>query len=445
MGESEEIERLIEVLFPDGEEERTLTKDEFRNLLAEHFENSEHDDALYLENLLNYIPEKIYFKDRDSNFLKVNRYFAESFGYEDPEKLEGKSDFDLFPYKVAIQKFADEQKVIQKDQIISGKDELDSESDAEEVRWVSTTKLPLLGKDKEIVGTFGISRDITDRKISEEKLKHFAEELSLKNDQIESDLEMARNVQMAFIPKNYPSFVWDLSSNESALKFFHRYVPSEKLAGDFFQVIPISNSQAGVIVCDVMGHGVRASLVTAILRGLVGEMKLITPYPQVFLRKVNQSLNSVFRQLDAVMFVTAFYAVFDLLKGQLRYANAGHPMPVLLNRSQGKAQYLEAVTESPEPALGLVDNFKYSSKSIDIGSGDSVFFYTDGILEMENPKGEQFGGERLLNAVDHSEHRTSETILDNLFNEVNSHCPSLGGQDDMCAVSVDVMRVAAQS
>jgi phosphoserine phosphatase RsbU/P len=448
MSRSDQLQALLDQYFGPGIERRMFTRVELQELLKrlevsvrEECDGSE--NAIYLENLLNRIPERIYFKDSESQFIKVNRYFAESHGFEDPEQLYGKTDFDLFPYKTAIQKFADEQRVIQKAEMITGKDELDVYENGD-FAWVSSTKLPLYDRDGSIVGTFGISRDITERKVAEDLAQKTAALLKEKNAQIEQDLEMARKVQLAFLPKSYPSFIWDLSSNESALKFFHRYQPSETLAGDFFQVIPISNSQAGIVVCDVMGHGVRASLVTAVLRGLVGEMKLITPYPHVFLRKVNQRLHAVFQQLDMMMFVTAFYAVFDLLKGQMRYANAGHPMPVILNRQRMEApRLLRPVSDDPEPALGIIDNFRYTNAMIPIHPGDSAVFYTDGILELENEKGGVFGGDRLLQALTPTNpDQSSDTLLERLFESIHQFTSGKGAQDDICAVSVDILRIA---
>ncbi len=442
------IQAILSEIFEEGEYYREFSRADLEKMLKKFQKllkvQSQDENTIYLENLLNHLPDKVYFKDTESNFLKVNRFFAESHGFKNPEEMVGKSDFDLFPYKLAIQKYADEQKVIQLNEVLYAKDEEDEYKDGTEA-WVSTTKSPLYSNDGKILGSFGISRDITDRKHSELKLQHLAEELQRKNSQIEADMEMAKKVQSAFIPKSYPSFIWDLSSNKSALNFFHRYIPSETLAGDFFQVIPISNSQAGVIVCDVMGHGIRASLVTAVLKGLVGELKLITPYPHVFIRKVNRSLNAVLKQLDVTVFVTAFYGVIDLLKGQFRYANAGHPLPVLLSRATASADYIAPVAEVPQPALGLLDNFKYTSHTIAIQPGDSIFFYTDGITELENKEGEEFGKDRLLESFSHPEILSSDSIIDALVEQISVYAGGAGFHDDVCTVSVDVMRIAENS
>jgi len=448
------IQSNLDLLFEKGRLRQDVDREFVRTILMQCVEmgatqqkrinRHEDDKSIFLDHLMEHLPDRIYFKDSESRFLMGNKAFIEHFGEHDADAIVGKTDFDYFPYKFAIQKYADEQRIIQTGQPMAIKDEHD-ERVGRSVEWSSTIKLPLFSKDGEVIGTFGVSRDITEKKLAEERLINLAHQLQLKNQQIETDLEMARKVQMAFLPKSYPPFIWDLSSSESALRFFHRYYPSEALAGDFFQVIPISNSQAGVIICDVMGHGVRAALITAVLRGLVGELKLITPYPHVFLRKVNRSLNTVFKQLDMTLFVTAFYGVFDLLKGQFRYANAGHPQPILTQRSSQVSGILQAATTEPEPALGLIENFRYSSGSIPIAPGDNVLFYTDGILEVEREDGQQFGRKRLLELIRSQSSESADTVLTNLFDSIRDFSGGRGAQDDMCAVSVEVARIAADA
>lgn len=442
MNKKAETAKILDQFFGEENTHRELSRDEVLEIATrlQALETSKKPYELYLDNLLKYLPDEIYFKDSDSQFLLVNQKLAQSHGFDDPKQMIGKTDFDLFPYKNAVQKFADEQRIIQREEYLLGKEEFDHWEDGS-TKWVSATKLPLYSESNEVIGTFGIIRDITKQKNAEEKLRQLAEELTLRNIQIEADLKMARNMQMAFIPKNYPSFIWDLSSNESALDFHHRYIPSETLAGDFFQIIPISNSQAGVFICDVMGHGVRASLVTAILRGLLGEMRMITPYPHVFLRKINRNLINVFQELDVMVFVTAFYGVFDLIKGELKYANAGHPNPVLLKRESGEGRFLEGVAETPQPALGLIDSFRYSTKSVSLSPHDLLLMFTDGLIEVENPDGKQFGAESILETIQVSNDMETSAMLDHLFEELQQFSGAERNADDMCAVGIDVKRI----
>ena len=111
-----------------------------------------------------------------------------------------------------------------------------------------------------------------ERKQLELQVARFAEELREKNAQVEADLNVAREVQGAFLPERYPTFPRNAPAKESALRFCHRYLPTGAVGGDFFDVLPISDTQAGVFICDVMGHGVRAALVTAMVRALAEEL-----------------------------------------------------------------------------------------------------------------------------------------------------------------------------
>src|SRR5207249_9781604 len=123
-------------------------------------------------------------------------------------------------------------------------------------------KVPLRDREGKIIGVIGIGRDITDRKSAEEQISRYNKELREKNAEMQDDLHMAREIQEAFIPQQYPSFPRQAPQEESALRFFSRYLPTTAVGGDFFHVLPISDSSAGIFICDVMGHGVRAALVT---------------------------------------------------------------------------------------------------------------------------------------------------------------------------------------
>ncbi len=123
-----------------------------------------------------------------------------------------------------------------------------------------------------VIGTFGISRDITARKRAEEEFERVAGELRRKNQALEEDLEMARELQSALLPQQFPRFPRGATEAESAIHFHHFYRPSTAVSGDFFDVFEIQENVAGLFICDVMGHGVRAALVASILRALVNEL-----------------------------------------------------------------------------------------------------------------------------------------------------------------------------
>lgn len=123
------------------------------------------EQALFSE-LLNNTPDRIYFKDRNSRFIRVNMGMAVAFGYKDPEELRGKSDFDIHPQERAQDAFNDEQKILQTGEALVGKDETERHADGT-IHWVNTLKMPLKNPRGQIIGTMGISRDITSEKQAE--------------------------------------------------------------------------------------------------------------------------------------------------------------------------------------------------------------------------------------------------------------------------------------
>jgi diguanylate cyclase (GGDEF)-like protein/PAS domain S-box-containing protein len=131
------------------------------------------DEIFLLETLMDNVPDSIYFKDRESRFTRINRYAAARFGIEDPAAAVGRTDFDFFTDEHAAKALRDEQEIIRTGQPLVNVEEKETRADGD-VCWVSTTKLPLRDREGNIVGTYGISRDITERKAAEEQLQRRA-------------------------------------------------------------------------------------------------------------------------------------------------------------------------------------------------------------------------------------------------------------------------------
>lgn len=278
---------------------------------------------------------------------------------------------------------------------------------------------------------------------AKEKLEVQAEELRARNAQMEEELAMARELQSAFLPRHFPVFPGHASPEQSALHFCHRYVTTTELGGDFFDIVAISDTVCGVLICDVMGHGVRAALVTAIVRGLVEESKPVAADPGAFLTALNQSLCAVLKQTVTPLFTTAFYLVVDLGQGELRSANAGHPPPCHLRRSARVLEPLAAAGAKPGPALGVFEFAHYRPERHPLAAGDLVMLYTDGLYEVEGPDGDFFTKDQLLAAVTRRLAQPAPQLFDDLIAEIKAS--SIRGEfdDDMCLVGVEVSRLLA--
>ena len=224
----------------------------------------------------------------------------------------------------------------------------------------------------------------------EEKLAQSTEELRRKNQEMDADLALARGVQQALLPRSYPVFPTGVAVGRSALQFCHRWIPSEKVAGDLFDVFPAGENAAGIFLFDVMGHGVRAALVTALLRGLVHEQIHLADRPGLFLEQINRGLLTLLGQTGDLVFVTAVYMVIDATTGKASMASAGHPAPLHLRRSAGAVVPL-AQPEGPGPALGLLSDPVYDRVETTLEAGDALLLFTDGLFEAANASGEEFG------------------------------------------------------
>ena len=254
---------------------------------------------------------------------------------------------------------------------------------------------------------------------------------------------MVREVQQAFMPQQFPSFPRKASPRDSALRFVSKYLPATTLGGDFFYILPISDTEAGVFICDVMGHGVRAALVTAIQRALVEELQGFAREPGKFLTEMNYALLSILRRTRSPMFASAFYLTADVAAGTLRYANAGHPRPLHLRRAAGKVQLLTGGDSKPGPALAVFDDSVYRTYEAQMEARDLVVLFTDGLYEVENAQGEFYDQTLLLRATERRLHRSAEEIFEETLGEVRQFSGTHDFVDDVCLVGMEVQRVGA--
>ena len=260
-----------------------------------------------------------------------------------------------------------------------------------------------------------------------------------RNAEMEADLRTACEVQLALLPQGYPNFPRHVPLEGSHLRFFDRYWPDGAVGGDFFSVLPLSDTLAGVFICDVMGHGVRAALVTATVRALLEGLRPIAGESGRLLAAMNRELLAIFGKAAVPVFLTAFYAIIDTTTGHLEYANAGHPVPILARRSELRAEPLDAVEGMPGPPLGVRDDPRYAVAHTVLIPGDLLLMFTDGLFEAIDGEGEAYGEERLLDAVRRNLGQPVNRLFDDIHLEVATFSAGQGFSDDVCLLGMEVI------
>jgi len=294
----------------------------------------------------------------------------------------------------------------------------------------------------------GTVEDITERKRAEEQIRRATgelsrsrEELRTKNSLMEESLRTAREIQLTMLPQQYPTFPKGVTIEESAFQFVHRYEPAESVSGDFFSITAISETEVGVFICDVTGHGVRAALVTAMIRALAEELKPLARDPGDFLRKLNFDLCSILKNTGSPMLTTGFYAVADCQTGKLRFANAGHPKPLLVRRAIGQVEPLANSTGRGQPALGLFEDPPYQTTEITLTAGDFLMLFTDGLFEVQGQNEELYSQERLMLDVKNFITHPPGILFDELLAVIRGFAVNGQFDDDVCLVGMDYIGV----
>ena len=254
------------------------------------------------------------------------------------------------------------------------------------------------------------------------------EQERIERERVEQELQVARRIQQASLPKEVPTLEgWQISP---------LYKPAREVGGDFYDFHLLSEGRLGVVVGDATGKGVPAALVMSTTCGMLqlAAQALDSSSPGEVLERVNETLLA---RIPPNMFVTCFYAILDRESASMRYANAGHDLPYL-RRLGGDCEELRA----RGMPLGLMPGMSYEQRETILHTGESALFYSDGLVEAHDPKGEMFGFPRLRELV--AEHGEERALGDFLLEELYSFVGEGWEQEDDITL-LTLRRSAARS
>jgi sigma-B regulation protein RsbU (phosphoserine phosphatase) len=242
---------------------------------------------------------------------------------------------------------------------------------------------------------------------------------------LNSELEMAREIQLSILPHEIPKI--------KGLEIAARYIPMSSVAGDFYDFVLVDEKHVGILVADVSGHGLPAALIASMLQVALAAQSHHASDPAQVLAGLNHSLCGRFKH----HFVTAAYVFVDMEKNILRYAGAGHP-PLLLWRtsSQSASEVLENGM-----LLGLFPEASYSVVEVPLEPRDKAILYTDGVLETRSPSEQEYGADLLKGFMESNHALKAESFADSLLDELTGWSERSNGdgqEDDITLLVIDL-------
>ncbi len=295
-----------------------------------------------------------------------------------------------------------------------------------DVIWVEVFARLTIDEKGQVVGTSGTLSDINLRKEMEEE----------KEKARRKELEIGSKIQQSLL---LASPAPDLPMQVSAFT-----VPSQHVDGDFYDFINFRNGCFDVIIADVMGKGVPAALVGAGTKNLfsrvTGKLAILgggikLPEPEAIVNEVHRRITPNLRNLEK--FITAFYCRFDTDQKRITFVDCGHTS-MIIYRAEDRTATIQSGDNIP---LGIMADVDYHQTSMPVADNDVIVFYSDGVPDAQNERGEMFGEERLLQAVEGSGEHDSNEIIAQIKNSVQSFCGGLANSDDLSCVVVKMTKV----
>jgi sigma-B regulation protein RsbU (phosphoserine phosphatase) len=236
---------------------------------------------------------------------------------------------------------------------------------------------------------------------------------SLKHRSQEREYAEAKEIQQGLLPKDIPQI--------PGHEIFGAWQPASAVGGDYFDVLKFSDQKIGLCIADVVGKGLPAALLMSNLQATVKAFASEYVQPKDLCARVNHVICS---NIAANKFITFFYCLHDSRSRRMSFANAGHNPPILLRKGRRHARLLTGGA-----VLGVFKEWDFEQHEIGFEPGDRIILYTDGVTEVLNSRGEEFGEERLVELLENNKELTAKRLLGLVMETIADFC---GGefQDD---------------
>ena len=242
---------------------------------------------------------------------------------------------------------------------------------------------------------------------------------------LKTDLAVAGEIQQAILPRIFPPF----PENEHELDLAAMMTPAKDVGGDFYDFFRIDDDHIGLVMADVSGKGVPAAIFMAVSRTLIRTIALQGYDPGVCLTKSNDLLC---KESVESMFVTVFYAIYNIRTGEIDYCNGGHNAPYIL-KANGQ---VEMMPMSQNCLVGTIDGWQYTSAKTQLGVGDTLLMYTDGVNEAFNSEFQEYGEDRMEQLLQKHNGDDCRTLIEAQMSDVKAYAGDAPQSDDITIMAL---------
>jgi len=236
---------------------------------------------------------------------------------------------------------------------------------------------------------------------------------------IESELRIARNIQVSLIPMIFPPF-----PNRKEFDLYAENIPAKEVAGDFYDFFFTDEDHLAFLIADVSGKGISASLFMAVTKTLINAHTEVGMQPHEILRDVNENLC---HENESAVFVTIFLGILDVRSGEIAYSNGGHNIPYIINKEKG----IKQLENTEGIALGVLPGAEFQTKTTKLETDEILFLYTDGITEAMDFEFNEYSEERLEQFLRTIKYESSKEILNNCLRDVRKFTDGAEQSDDI--------------
>ena len=242
---------------------------------------------------------------------------------------------------------------------------------------------------------------------------------------LKTDLAVASEIQQAILPRIFPPF----PENERELDLAATMTPAKDVGGDFYDFFRIDEDHIGLVMADVSGKGIPAAIFMAVSRTLIRTIALQGFGPGECLTKSNDLLSK--ESIDS-MFVTVFYAIYNIRTGEIEYCNGGHNAPYIL-KANGSVEMMPLSTNC---MVGAIDGWEFKSDKSQLAVGDTLIMFTDGVNEAFNTDFQEYGEERMEQLLSQQSGKDCRALIDAQMNDVKLYAGEAPQSDDITIMAL---------